>query len=105
MPAEGADQSRLEQQNQRILDAISKSDIKPEDIDQISTELSSPDKIKEIRDATKEALRKAWETLSQKKGPLTPREQKIIDLYNRLFSAELIQKTLVATNTPSESLK
>ncbi|GAB0174390.1 MAG: hypothetical protein HHAS10_02690 [Candidatus Altimarinota bacterium] len=105
MAAEGIDQSRLEQQNQRILDAISKSDIKPEDIDQISTELSSPDKIKEIRDATKEALRKAWETLSQKKGPLTPREQKIIDLYNRLFSAELIQKTLVATNTPSESLK
>ena len=64
---EVSDQSRLELQNQKILDAISKSDVKPEDIDQISADLSTPEKVQEIRDTTKEALRKAWETLSQRK--------------------------------------
>lgn len=101
---EVSDQSRLELQNQKILDAISKSDVKPEDIDQISADLSTPEKVQEIRDITKEALRKAWETLSQRKWPLTPREQKIIDLYNRLFAWEFLQKTLTATNKPSGSL-
>lgn len=72
------------------------------DIDALSKHLDKPEKILAIKAITGASIEAAIQKIRAKEWPLSPSDQKILGLYERLFAMEAsLNKQLAITNKPS----
>lgn len=99
------DVSAINEKNKKILDALDITDPKGEELKKVIGELSKPEVLASIQDATKATIHNSALVIMNSGWPNNDRERLILQLQARLFPSVALNMKIEQTAKPSESLK